>query len=243
MTPPTPLRFAILASLGVLQGCTSSAVEPGPEVDVILEQAQGLAGHKDWRRCLAAWRDAGEAAFGGDPYPFTDKGKAKLVERIQESQGLVQGLQGEGLLTPTEAGLLEADIATLLAGVYAKRPREMEMATCYEPMMYTPRRDALESLAPRVELLEGLAAQQTLQAEVVVRVLELVRKDLTMLSTQDGAPLNPDEQARADDVERRVTAAIATIEHRLGSPHDGSAHDPPQPVDPTSIIPEATGGE
>jgi len=241
MTPPAPLRFAILASLGVLGGCPTDAVQPNPHVDPALEQAEGLASEKDWQRCLKTWESAATAAFGDDPYPFSEKGKAKLVKGLEDSRGLVTGLQGEGLLTTVEAGLLEQDIAILLLGVYAKRPKDMEMATCYQPMMYTPRQDALQSLAPRVDLLEGMAAQQTLQPEVVVRVLEQVRKDLAKLTTEDGMGLNPDEQSQAEEVERRVTAAIATIDHRMSSPHDGPG--PEQPVDPASIIPEVTAGE
>jgi hypothetical protein len=243
MTPPMPLRFAILASLGVLHGCPSSAIEPATDPDPVLEQAEGLAAEKDWKRCLTTWQQGSEAAFGGEPYPFTEKGKAKLVEQLENSRGLVKGLEGQGLLTATEAGLLDQDISILLAGVYAKRAKEMEMATCYEPMMYTPRRDALQALAPRVELLEGLAAQEVLQPEVVVRVLEQVRRELPKLAEPGGVGMNPDELAQAEEVERRVTAALATIDHRLSSPHDGPGPDTPQPVDPASIIPEATSGE
>ena len=243
MTPPAPLRFALLASLGVLHGCPSSAVEPTTDPGPVLEQAEGLAAEKDWRRCLKAWEQGGEAAFGGDPYPFTEQGQAQLVEQLEDTRGLVKGLEGRGLLSAAEAGLLDADISTLLSGVYAKRPKEMELATCYKPMMYTPRKDALHSLAPRIELLEGMAAQQVLQPEVVARVLEQVQRDLTALTSDDGVPLNPEEKAQAEEVVRRVSAAMATIDHLLSSPHDGPGPDTPQPVDPTSIIPEATSGE
>jgi hypothetical protein len=250
MTPPTPLRFTLLAALGVLQGCPNGAVDPGPELDPVidpapdpvLEQAQGLAAEKDWQRCLAVWREAGEAAFGGDPYPFTEKGKAELVERLEDSRSLVEALEQRGLLSAAEAGLLERDIVTLRSGVFAKRAKEMEMASCYEPMPYQPRREALESLAPRVELLEGLAAQEVLQPEVVARVLEQVREDLAKLRTEDGMGLQPDEQTQAQDVERRIEAALATIDHRLSSPHDGPEPDEPPPAN-EPIIPEASAGE
>ncbi len=247
MTPPSPLRLTLLAALGILQGCPSDAGQPGPDPmpdpapDPVLEQAEGLAGEKDWRRCVSTWQDAAEAAFGGDPYPFTEKGKEKLVKRLEDSQGLVRDLEGRGLLTAVEAGLLDQDISILLSGVYAKRPKEMEMASCYEPMPYTPRQEALQSLAPRVELLEGLAAQETLQPEVLVRVLEQVRRDLDKLTTVDGMGLNPDQQTQADEVQRRVEAALATVDQKLSSPHD--APELPRDVDPASVIPEVTADE
>ncbi len=243
MTPPTSLRFAILASLGVLHGCPSGAIEPGSSPDPVLEQAEGLATEKDWRRCLEAWEQGSEAAFGDDPYPFTEKGKAQLVDQLEATRGLVKGLERRGKLTAAEAGLLDQDISTLLSGVYAKRPKEMEAATCYQPMRYTPRQDALLVLAPRVELLERLAAQEVLQPQVVARVLEQVRLELPRLTGADGGTLSAEEQAQAEEVERRVRAALDSIERRLGSPHDGPGPDTPQPTDPTSIIPEATSGE
>ncbi len=258
MSPRAPVTLVIMASLGVLTGCPSSAVDAGgdpivdptidpiadPEGDPALAHAEGLAAEKTWTRCLSTWKDAAEAAFGGDPYPFTEKGKATLLARLETSASLVKELRGRGLLTDAEAGLLEQDIATLRSGVWAKRPKEMELATCYEPMMYTPRQDALQSLAPRVELLEGMAAQQTLQADVIVQVLEQVRRDLTKLTAEDGMGLNPDEQAQADEVQRRVEAAIAAIDHKLSSPHDApDVPAVPEVVDPASIIPEATADE
>ena len=56
-------------------------------------------------------------------------------------------------------------------GVAAKRPAEMKMATCHEPMMVVPARDSLERLAERVGLLEQLATEQVLLPEVFEKTL------------------------------------------------------------------------
>ncbi len=251
MTPPSPLRFAILASLGILGGCPSQATGPGPDagpgpspdMDPVLAQAEGLAAEKDWQRCMRTWESAAQAAFGDDAYPFDQEGKQELLEGLEDSEGEVRSLQRRGLLSEAEAGLLLQDIATLRSGVHAKRTNDMMAVTCYEPMMYTPRRDALESLGPRGALLEGLAAQEVLQPEVVSRVLEQVRSDLAKLTGPSGEGLRPDEQAQADEVERRVGAALATIEQRLRSPHDSPDPSEPGPEGGDPIIPEAAGGE
>ncbi len=235
MTPPTPSRFVILASLGVLGACFSQSSEPGLGGDPPgLEQAEGLAAEKHWQRCLEIWGAAAEAAFGEEPYPFDEAGKTALLEDLDKSENLVAKLRRKALLSEVEAGLLRQDVATLRAGVQAKRPTEMQAATCYQPRMLTPRQDALHSLAPRVELLEGLAAQEALQPEVVVRVLEQVRKDLAALTSGEGKSLDPTQQAQADDVQQRVEAALAAIDTRISSPQgapgamDAPVTEPPE---------------
>ena len=47
-------------------------------------------------------------------------------------------LEKAGLLSRPEAGLLEKELALLTGRVQAMRPTEMRMATCYEPMAFTP---------------------------------------------------------------------------------------------------------
>ncbi len=243
MTPPTPLRFTLLAALGVLQGCPSGTFGSGPDPDPALEQAEGLAAEKDWRRCLAVWREASEAAFGDDPHPFDEEGRAELLEQLEDSRGLVKRLGRRGLISDAEAGLLDADITTLRSGVQAKRPIELQAATCYSPMPYRPRQDALESLEPRVALLEGLAAQERLQPEVTTRVLVQVRADLSQLRAAEGENLDPDAQMRADEVAQRIEAALTALDRHSGPSQDDPGQSAPQPEGGEATIPEASPGE
>lgn len=244
---PFHLRFAILASLGVLQGCPGAA-GPGPEgpaVDPPLEQAEGLMAEKAWTRSLETWSEAAEIASGArGAYPFDEKGKERILERLSDSREAVEELEGRGLISTSEAGLLIQDVDFLVQGVREKRPKEMELATCYQPMMYMPRQESLQRLAPRVALLEGMLAQESLEPLVVERVLVKIEEDLAILTGDDGYPLGPEEKASAEETASKVRAAVDALRARLGG---GAPPPPAPPADESSqvpnLIPEATESE
>jgi hypothetical protein len=224
------LRLAALASLG-LSGCPT----PGDAtLDPPLGQAVSLEADPDWRKAQDTWREAAAIAGAGD-YPFDEAGQRRLFDALEESRALVRGLAARGLLTESEVGLLQEDIDELVGVVGSKRPTELRMATCYEPMPYTPVRDTLARLEGRLPLLERLATEETLHPDVVRRVLARVEADLEHLESEEWLASHPDHsvpdlepvRARA----REARAAIERIEARLAVP--GAT-----PLDAPATIPE-----
>jgi hypothetical protein len=211
------LRLSLLASLG-LCGCPAPGCTP---VDPPLARVESLEGDPDWQKVQGIWREAAAIAGAGD-YPFDEAGQRRLFADLEESRTLVQGLAARGLLTESEAGLLQEDVDELVGLVGSKRPTELRMATCYEPMPYTPVRDTLTRLEGRLPLLEKLAVDETLHPEVVRRVLARVEEDLELLESEEWLAGHPDHSVPDLDPVRassqRARAAVERIEARLAAP-------------------------
>jgi hypothetical protein len=156
--------LVLLMALGFTPtgGCSAAPEEVTPAAFADpATPAKELSESKGWRRILDAWNEVSEIASGkrGD-YPFDVAGKNRLLEDLKKAEADVADLQKTKLITQPEAGLLLKDLGTLTTGVQAKRPTEMKMATCYEPMMIQPGHDSLTRLSDRLPLLEKLAAAE-----------------------------------------------------------------------------------
>ena len=149
------------------------------------DKARTYAETNEWKRLLAIWKDAAEIAAGKrGAYPFDRAGKKKTLEALANAAKDLDTLQGAGLLSPAEVGLLKQDLAQLTRGVQAKRPTEMRMATCYEPMWFDPAGESLKRLQARTPFLEALARTEKLRPEVVRKALASVEKDLATLGDE-----------------------------------------------------------
>ncbi|MHC5056269.1 MAG: hypothetical protein ACYTKD_16335, partial [Planctomycetota bacterium] len=162
--------------------------------------AKGLEATDEWQRLVTVWREAEEIASGkrGD-YPFDEAGKKRVLAELDRAARDVEALSKAELLSPPEAGLLTAELATLTKGVRRKRPTEMRRATCYKPMMVVPARESLKRLKARLPMLEALAAKGVVKNDVIRRVLVRAARDaIFLLFDKDGlGRLSEDERAEA----------------------------------------------
>jgi len=185
-----------------------------------------LADSGTWKRVAATWRESEEIASGKrGAYPFNERGKKRALAAIDQAVTDVGALQQAGHLAEAEAGLLTLDLAQLKRGVEAKRPTEMRMATCYDPMAMTPARDSMKRLAARLPLLEKLAAAETLQPGVVRKVLASIEADHATLSKPAMIERLPEaDRQRAVALRDDVGGKVTELKARLSQP----AQDPQQ---------------
>lgn len=188
-----------------------------PELQEGLEQGDALSEDATWVALLPLWQEAAAVGSGErGAYPFDREGKDKLLARLEASKATLDALEGRGLLSPPEAGLLKADVDTIISAVGKKRPREMEMATCYRPMMVNPTQDCARRLELRLPLLEQLAAESVLHPTVVERVLVQVEADIAgVLAPLQGYPMDPEAKSKARTTAKGAEAQVAAIRARI----------------------------
>ena len=178
---------------------------------------QGLEETAHWDHLTDVWREAEEIGSGkrGD-YPFDEKGKKQILDQLATVATNLGRLQAAGLLSKPEAGLLGKELALVTGRVQAKRPTEMRNATCYEPMAFSPARDSLVRLADRLPLLEKLAASETIQPQVVSKVLDTVEKDLAVLDQKQMRDQLPEgRKAEAEKIVRETRSQVEKIRKHL----------------------------
>ena len=140
-----------------------------------------------WQRLTKVWSEAEEVAAGRrGAYPFDAAGKKAMLEALARAGNDVEALARQGLVTSPEASLLAKDLQRLTLGVQAKRPTEMQMATCYRPMMLRPGRESLRRLSERLPLLERMASAKVVHREVLARVASQMQRDLDTLARGAG---------------------------------------------------------
>jgi len=176
-----------------------------------------LSESKAWQRVGETWTEADNVASGRKgPYPFDRKGKEALLAALKTREGDLDALVTAKLLSPPEAGLLKKELARLAVGVQEKRPTEMRMATCYDPVAVVPARDSARRLSDRVDLLEKLAAVETLHPAATVKALIAIEADLVVLDKDEHLKgLREDERPKAVEVRTKVAALVETVRARL----------------------------
>ncbi len=201
--------LALLAAFGQI---SCSKGDDPPLTDTATDVAtDNLQDSSHWKRLLTIWKDAEDVASGKQgPYPFNKAGKKRMLNVLEKAGADIEALASAGLLCEAEAGLLKLDLARLTRGVQAKRPTEMRMATCYNPMSFVPARDSMEHLSARLPLLEKLATTDRLNPQVMEKVLVTIDKDVATL----GKPENLKKLPEADRPkgEKMRKAAVAHIE-------------------------------
>jgi hypothetical protein len=216
--------LVLLMALGFApaSGCNTAAEEGTPAAFADpATPAKELSESKGWQRILAAWNEAEEIASGkrGD-YPFDEKGKKQALANLTQAEADAADLQKAKLITEPEAGLLLKDLAVLTAGVQAKRPTEMKMATCYEPMRIQPGHDSFQRLSDRLPLLEKLAAAETLRREVVEKVLVSIEADIATLAKEESLKefSTTEKRQAAEKTREAAKAAAQQLRRRIQPP-------------------------
>ena len=230
-TGPRWKRRLLTAALGLLSGLSAglasrglarsasaapAAVSPEPAAEPAKAPAS-LAETPQWKRLTATWKEADDVASGRKGlYPFDAKGKKALLAALGARAQDIDALAAKDLLTAPEAGLLKKELDRLAKGVQAKRPIEMKMATCYEPMwMYTAADDALRRIADRLGLLGKLAAAPAIRPQVAAKVLATLQADLATGQNAEYLRYLKDQAAKLDDPKtNKYARKFITAAHR-----------------------------
>ena len=177
----------------------------------------GASSSPEWKRITHIRAEAEAVASGKrGPYPFDRAGKQRLLGDLKAATTLVDDLAKAGKISEGAAGLLKLDIETLGRNVARKRPTEMRNATCYRPMMATPRRNSFYRLRSRLPLLEKLARSRKIQAAVLHKALAAIEADLKVVG--DGKlirGLRGEAPAQAPKVVKRTRSALAKVKKIL----------------------------
>jgi len=191
--------------------------------------AKGKLAHSpQWQRVAKTWKEADDVASGRrGPYPFGRKGKEALLAALATGAKDVEALVAAGQLNEPEGKLLKLGLKRLAVGVQGKRPTELRMATCYDPVAFYPARDSLLRLVGRLPLLEKLGAAERLHPAAVEKVLATVQVDLAVLANEAHArALKPEDRQTASNATKAARAATARIRTRLRNapkpPGDGA---------------------
>lgn len=161
----------------------------------------------------SAARLAGSGKLG--PYPFDRAEQQRLLQGLTAGGATLAELQRDGLLNAAEQQLLAQELQYLYRQVSDKRPVEMQMATCYEPMMYLPGRDGLRRLAARIDWLEQAATEQTLHPEALRAALGTIEDDCALLNDPARrGQMTSDELKQASVITGRVKKALAALAAR-----------------------------
>ena len=213
--------LGLLASLGLLSaGCQSAeSTNPAPST-AAPATGQSLAETPQWKHLAATWTEAEEVASGRrGPYPFDEAGQKKLLADLATVGTDIDALAKAGQLNDAEAGLLREDLKRLVAGVEAKRPTEMRMATCYEPMMMQPAHDSLARLEARLPLLESLAMDEKIHPDAVRKVLTTIEADVAYLDAEEHLnEFPPKDRPAAEKTRDAARAALDRVKARLAAP-------------------------
>ena len=208
-----------LAALGLPAALAQGpeAKQPAAERPAARQERPDLSQLDPWHQVAATWREAEDVASGArGPYPFDEKGKARMLDDLARTGRIVDDLLAAGLLNEPETGLLKADLAVLVRGVEAKRPTQMRQGTCYRPMALMPARDSLDRLEARLPMLEKLAASEKVSPEVVFRALDTLEGDLAVLAGEDErGGLAPEQRAHALDVREQAAKQLEVVRQRL----------------------------
>lgn len=206
-TERAALKPDLALTLWFLDEARAMAVVSGKS---LLEQDQR------WSRLTFLMQEARLAGSGRmGPYPFDRATQERLQRDLVAGDETLTALERDGLLHAAEKALLAQELQHLYALVSEKRPVEMQMATCYEPMMYLPGRDGLARLTARIDWLEKAAAAQTLHPEALRAALATIESDCALLADANGrGQMTPDEIKQAGALTARTNKALAALAGR-----------------------------
>lgn len=215
--------LVLLGAFGIGSGCVDRAGSgdgsgfASVNFDDPIPPGQSLVETYHWRHLQSVWREAHEIGSGArGAYPFDREGKQRVLDDITTVASNLEKLEDAELLTAAEAGLLAEELGLLKNRVLAKRPTEMQNATCYMTAMVLPGRESLDRLNARLPLLEELADSDTVQLQVVSKVLGTVDKDLDTLADEETLDQLPDdEKAEAEAVVREARELVERIRDTL----------------------------
>lgn len=207
--------LALLALLGVTPRASAEPERKAGGPPPKASSQSDLARTAEWRKIQATWQQA-EAVSSGKrgEYPFDTAGKKRLLAALDDAAKQIDALVRNGRLHAAAAGLLKQELNALVEGVEAKRPTEMRLATCYEPMpVPQPTVEAMKRIELRLPLLEKLARAGRVQPEVLAKVLATIEHDVQVLGDEKmrAQLIQQKDRVRAEELSRRGREAAAKL--------------------------------
>ena len=186
------------------------------EIRALLARPSGasLDETPEWHALSAAWAESSEVASGKrGAYPFDEAGKKTLLDALAKADADLAKLEAAGLLGEPESAFLKSELALLTLGVQMKRPVEMRMAECYDPMYIpTPAEQGLTNIEERLPLLEKMAASKRISRAVALKVVQTVERDIAAVEEPNAPrPLSEADSARAKDLAGKARTLLARI--------------------------------
>ena len=214
-------RRLVISALLLLAGCGISIYRAATD-------SGDLATSSTWRHVSLTWRQAKAVADGKrGPHPFSRLGEWWLLHRLAVAAEDLRRLEHDGVLTGPEAGLLQTELAELTRGVDSMRSRGGLQIMCYAPAIADAGRDSAARLTARLPLLDRLARDGILRAEVLSKALDSVERDVGMLARDPLMSMLPAaERATRRRAREAARAQLGRIRERL-RPFD--TRIPPQP--------------
>jgi hypothetical protein len=161
-----------------------------------------------------------EAAFTANkalaekPGGNTQQERLDAQERQKAAEKTIAALVTTGHLSGDEASLLNMEFAMVSAEI-TKGPPIDSNVKCYKMAYISPQKKSMGRLEQRLPLIEKLTGQQSLQTNVLKKLLAQVQKDLAVLADRDErSPLSAEEEAATKQVVEKTRALIEKLQSR-----------------------------
>ena len=140
-----------------------------------------LAQTNEWRALARAWREAqANASLELDQIVSSRFGAQRLVGRLKDAAWDIEGLRRAGLLSDTEAELLNADMRGFIELIALHPTWDEPPSTCYDAGFPPIDKDRWTALQKRMGLLEKLVDSPRLRPEVVAKLLYVLENDIAL---------------------------------------------------------------
>ncbi|MCY2931571.1 MAG: hypothetical protein NTV86_19185 [Planctomycetota bacterium] len=179
--------------------------------------AVNLADKPEWQRLCQTWAQAQDVASDAlGPYPFDAAGQKKLLDALAAGEKDVAALLTAGAVSRAEADLLTADLKALAQRVGEYRPTERKEVICYQARSLAwIAQGRVKDVQGRLDLLEKLSGQATLQPGVVYKVLAGVERQLAVVTPEAIKAMDEAERTPAQETRQTAEAKMAAIRAKI----------------------------
>lgn len=191
------------------------------DFDAKIPAGRDLTDTEHWKHLVAAWREAEETGARKQGFYFFDEqSKGRLLGELATAGQHLDQLHHNGLLTATEAHLLQHDLAMLGERVKRMRPLEHRRFTCYDMIILSPAQQSLDRLTNRLPLLGQLVKDHKVHPAAVHKTLGTVEADMEILAKKEEIErLKPEDRDRALVLRKSAETTITKIKSILEKPN------------------------
>jgi len=181
--------LVVLAALGF-----KPSAQAGPARHMHKATTRRLATSADWMWLTTLYRRT-ESTINGSQgaYPFTRKGKTKLLADLQRGHKILTGLVQRRLMTKAEAALVGRELDQMTKKVSRMRPTGMMHATCYKPAIIR-HQVSPQQIKKLTRMLERVERQHHVSDEVIQLVRNRLRNEVDRLTQT--RPIAPSQNAQ-----------------------------------------------